>query len=262
MTEAATETTQEPVTQDAKPSDSLLESVATMDFSVGKPENFPAEFWNEEAKAPDIDKLFNAHQAEKKRAEGLRAKLSRGEFDGKAPDDVKEYTLELSDELKPLVPDNDPIMETLRLSAKEAGMPKEMFSKLLAPAIAKLAEIKAGIEKEPTEEEIAEARSAEIAKLGEGGHKIIGAVKGFVDQLEAEGLFSKEEALTARSMANNADAVRVFNKLRTLSSIGNNVPLDIPLSQQASRSDIEREVAKALASGNEADYNKYSAMLK
>jgi hypothetical protein len=74
-------------------------------------------FWDAEKKAPVVEKLFESYAQQKARAEGLRVKLSKGEFEGKAPEDIKEYVLELSDELKPLVPDDDPMMN----AAKEAA---------------------------------------------------------------------------------------------------------------------------------------------
>ena len=172
-------------TQVAAPaSDSLItETPAGLDFSLGKPEGFPDDFWDAEKKAPSIDKLYNSYAQEKKRAEGLRVKLSKGEFDGKAPEDIKEYTLELSDELKTLVPEGDPMFEAARKAAKEAGLPKEAFSKFMMPVLTTLAELSAAANTPKSPEEQAAERSLEISKLGPNGGRVVEAVGSFIDQL-------------------------------------------------------------------------------
>lgn len=260
MTDETTTETQTTTTE-ASTESLITPSPAPMDFTTGKPEGFPDDFWDEEKKAPKVDALFNAFNQQKTRAEGLRVKLSKGEFDGKAPEDIKEYTLELTDDLKPLVPEDDPIIATLRQSAKESGMPKDMFNKLLVPAIKKLAETKAELEKPPTPEEIEANRMQEVEKLGPSGSKIVEAVGSFIKQLEDGGTFSEAEAKTAREMAYSADAVRVLNKLRMMGGGRDQVPIDIPIDEKASRMDIENKMAKAMKENDEANYLKYSSML-
>lgn len=259
MTEVVTEATPAPA---PVVTDSLITpSPAPIDFTAGKPEGFPDDFWDADKKAPKTDALYNAFTQEKKRAEGLRVKLSKGEFEGKAPEDIKEYTLELTDDLKPLVPEDDPIINTLRQSAKEAGMPKEMFNKLLVPAIKELAKTKAEMEKPLSDEEIAVNRQMEIEKLGPSGSKIVAAVGSFIEELKAGGTFSEAEAKTAKEMAYSADAVRVLNKLRMMGGGRDQVPHEVPIDEKASRMDIEQKMAKAMRENNEADYLKYSSML-
>jgi len=205
--------------------------------------------------------LFNSYQSEKKRAEGLRVKLSKGEVEGKAPEDIKEYVVELDDSLKGMVPDGDPLMLAAKEAAKAAGLPKEAFGKFMLPVITKLAEIKAAADVGPSDEEIAAARNAEIEKLGPTGSKIVGAIGSFISQLESGGAFTAAEANAARAMANNADAVRVLNKLRMMSNYGDQVPMDMPIGDNSSRSEIEAKMGIAMRDGNEAEYTKLRSQL-
>lgn len=246
----------------ATPADSLLaDQTPALDFSVGKPEGFPDDFWDAEKKAPAVDKLFNSYQQEKRRAEGLRVKLSKGEYEGKAPEDIKEYVLELDDSLKAIVPEGDPLMQAAKEAAKAAGLPKDAFSKFMTPVISKLAEFKAQAETPLSDDEIAEIRKAEISKLGPTGDRIVSAVGSFIAQMEANGTLSKDEAAAARAMATTADAVRVLNKFRSMSGMPDQVPVDMPVGDHSSLEEIKVKMAKAMMDGNEAEYNKYSLML-
>jgi hypothetical protein len=243
-------------------SDSLItEQPAGLDFSLGKPEGFPDDFWDAEKKAPSVDKLYNSYAMEKKRAEGLRVKLSKGEFEGKAPEDIKEYAVELSEELKPLVPDGDPMFEAARLAAKEAGMSKDQFSKFMPVVLTKLSELSAAANAPKSPEEQAAERSLEISKLGPNGSRVVEAVGSFIDQLRAGGTFNDAEAKTAKDMAFNADAVKVLNKFRMMAGGGDQVPVEVPVDVAASRQDISTKMAQAMMAGNEAEYNKYASML-
>jgi len=254
MTDAAEG--QQPVT----PADSLLaEQPAPLDFSVGKPEGFPDDFWDMEGNKPNVDRLFKEFQNRDKIAKDLRVKIGRGEFTGKAPEDIKEYTFDES--LKDLVPEGDPLMEAARQSAKEAGLPKEAFSKFMTPILTKLAEFKAQAETPLSDDEIAEIRKAEISKLGPTGDRIVGAVGSFIAQMEANGTLSKDEAAAARAMANNAEAVRVLNKFRTMVGMADQVPVDMPVGDHSSVEEIKTKMAKAMMAGDEVEYNKYSLML-
>ena len=241
--------------------DTLITDKPALDFTNGKPEGFPDEFWDAENKTPVVDKMYEDWQRKDKIAKDLRVKLGKGEFEGKAPDDIKEYTLELDEKLKPLVADDDPIVETLRKSAKEAGMPKEMFNKLLVPAIAELARIKGEEEKPLTQEEIDSIRQEKIKPLGPSGQKIVDACKTFIDQMKANGTLSEAESVAAKNMVFDADSARVMNKFRTMFGNKDDVPLDLPTDDSASRKDVEDKMAKALVANDEPEYQKYSAML-
>lgn len=242
--------------------DSLLTGAsAALDFSAGKPADFPDNFWDAEKNAPNVETMYKEFQNRDKIAKDLRVKLSKGEFVGKAPEDINEYVVELSDEMKPLAVSGDPLFDAARQAAKDAGLPKEAFSKFMQPVIAKLAELKAQAEVAPTAEEMEAARSAEVAKLGATGEKIVGAVGAFIDQLQHSGTFSEAEAAVAKSMANSADAVRVLNKLRMGFGGQDQVPITMSIDDKSSRADIESKMAAAFASGNELEFTKYSGML-
>lgn len=245
-------------TETTESTDSLITENKALDFTE-RPEGFPDEFWNAEKNSVNIDALYKSWDIEKRRSEGLRAKLSKGEFEGKPPADIKEYVL--GDEFKDMVKDGDPLYDAARNAAKEAGLPKEVFSKFMAPVLNQLTELQKEATREPTPEEREEAKQAEIAKIGPNGHKVVAAVGSYLDKLRANGTFTDAELKVAKDMVTSADAVKVFNKLRMLSGSLDQVPVDVPVDDRSSKSEIEAKLAQAFASNNEMDYQKYSAML-
>jgi hypothetical protein len=159
------------------------------------------------------------------------------------------------------VPDDDRLLMKAREAAKEAGLPKDVFNKFMTPIVQELAALQSELMQPTTEAEIAQARDAEIAKLGQGGQKIISAVGDFLNKLHADGVLSEAELATAKGMATSADAVKVFNKLRTFNGNYDKVPLDLPVDAASSRSEIEKKLVKAFETNNKDDYKKYSDML-
>lgn len=259
MTEEVAEQNTETET---KPADNSLlsDTPEPLDFTNGRPETFPEDFWDGEKNSPDINKLFLSYDQEKRRAEGLRVKLSKGEFEGKAPKDVSEYALELSDELKAIAPDDDPLIASAKEAALAAGMPKEAFGKFMMPMIQKVAELAKQANEPPSEEEIKAAKAEELAKLGSNGKVVVQAVNGFIESLTASGKFSAKEAETLKEMVKTADSVRVLNKFRMMVN-GNSVPVDLPVTDSTSRDEIAAKMAKAALSGDEIGYNKYAKQL-
>jgi hypothetical protein len=236
-------------------------TAAALDFAAGKPEGFPEDFWDMEGNKPNVDRLFKEFQNRDKIAKDLRVKLSKGEFTGRAPDDINEYTFELDESIKDMVPQDDPLMAAARQAAKDAGLPKDAFSKFMSPILAKLAEFKSQAEAPPSEEEVAANRAAEIAKLGTNGERVVATIGTFIDTLKNGGTFTEEEAQAAKAMANSASAVRVLNKFRMMSGMGDQVPVGPTVDERASISEISQKMAAAMAAGNEAEYNKFSLML-
>lgn len=250
---------------EALPADSLLnDAPSPLDFTSGKPEGFSDEYWDAEKNAANVDKLYKDFQNRDKIAKDLRVKLSKGEYEGKPPENIADYLVEIPDALKESVPNDDPLLQSAREAAKAAGLPKEVFNKFMGPMIAKVAELQAqaldGF-KEQTPEEISAARQVEIDKLGPTGNKIVGAVGSFIQQLEAGGTFSPSEAAAVKAALNNAEVVRAFNKLRTMSGGHDQVPIEMPIDERASLMDVQDKMAKAMLSGNEAEYLKYSSLL-
>lgn len=231
-----------------------------IDFTT-KPEGFPDDFWDTEKKAPNVDRLYKEFQNRDKIAKDLRVKLGKGEFEGKPPEDIKEYTLELDEKLKPLVPDDDPILQSARESAKAAGLPKEAFNKFITPIVAKLAELKAQSEALLTPEEIEAVRVEKVNQLGPTGQKIVEACASFIDQLKAGGTLNEEEAKAARAMVFDANSAKVMNKLRMMAGGSDQVPVEVPVDPGASRKDIEAKMAKAFLENKGDEYEKYSRML-
>lgn len=260
-----TDTPQEPTVAP----DSLLDGSAppVLDVSKGKPEGFPDDFWDAEKNTVKVDSLYDAFKNRDKIAKDLRVKLSRGEFEGKAPEDIKEYTLDLKEEIKGLIPEDDRLLARAREVAKEAGLPKEAFAKFMQPMIEEVIAMQQEATREPTPEELelAEeqaklAKEEEIAKLGAGGKVMVQAVNGLIATLSAEGFFSEQDVVDARRMVYDAGTLRVMNKLRTrLQPSG--VPINLPVTADSSKSDIEQKMVKAAFERNEAEYAKYAAML-
>lgn len=239
---------------------SLLDAVQSSDiFSKGKPEGFPDDFWDAEKNAPVAEKLYEAYNHEKNRAEGLRKKLSKGEFEGQAPEDAKEYVLELDDKLKPIVPENDPLFEAAREAAKQAGLPKDKFQKFMQPIIEKIAELQP---KEPTAEEIAAYRAQELEKLGPSGLKIAANVKAFVGELQAKGILMEEDVKAVQGMITTADSLRAWNRIRAAMGNTQDVPVgNDMLDTKASRVELEKQLAAAAAARDEDTYNAIAAKL-
>lgn len=242
------------------PSESLLDAVQPADiFANGKPEGMPDEFWNAEKKSPVVEKIYEAYSQAKARADGLRVKLSKGEFEGGAPEDIKEYAFEMDDKIKAIVPDGDPLFEAARQAAKDAGMPKEAFAKFMAPVLAKIADMQPT---EPTTEEIASYKASELEKLGPSGLRIAANVKAFVSELEAKGVLLPDDVKAVQGMITNAEQLRAWNRIR--SAMGNTQ--DVPTGEdfvntQASRAELEKQLVAAASARDEAKYNQISMQL-
>ena len=250
-----------------EPSDSLITDEPVIDFSK-RPEDFPDAYWDAEKNAPNVDQLYKDFLNRDKIAKDLRVKLSKGEFTGVPPKDASEYTLDLAEELQPLVPDDDPMVDAARNAALEAGMTNEQFGKFMPTVVQALAELRAQAEAPPTEEQLEaqrlqaeEARKAEIEKLGPSGGKIVAAINDFRLSLVADGTLSEEEGEAMRNMVFDAQSAKVMNKLRARRGERDNIPLSVPVDEASSRKDIEDKMAKAFAERNEVEFQKYSSML-
>ena len=254
------------MTEAIEPEVSLIQDAPQITEGV-KPDFLPDDYWDAEKKTPIQDKVLNGYQQEKKRAEGLRVKLSKGEFEGKAPEDIKEYVLELDEKFKSVVPDNDPLLEFARQTAKERGMPKELFNSFVAPIIGKIHELQAALPQLSEEEQAAKDKadteayiSGETAKLGPSGGRIVEAVGSFIKEMESDGTLSPELAKKAKDMAFDADAIRVLNALRMRNS-KSAIPIDVPIDAKSSLYDLESKLAAAIVSGNEMEAAKYTAQI-
>lgn len=247
----------EETTNETNASESLLDAVQpTNIFANGKPEGFPDDFWDAEKNTPVVEKIYESYTQAKARADGLRVKLSKGEFEGGAPEDIKEYVVELDEAMKAIVPDGDPLFEAAREAAKQAGLPKEAFAKFMGPVIAKIAELSP---KEPTAEEVASYKAAELEKLGPSGLKVAANVKAFVGELEAKGILLPDDVKAVQSMITNADQLRAFNRIRNAMTNTQDVPSQPQISGNSGPSKAELEAALVQAA-NARDEEKYNAI--
>lgn len=219
--------------------DSLLDGVdddegdgQPVDFSKGKPEGFPDDAWDAKENKPKADVLFNQLKAAEKRAADLRAKLGKG--DHKAPKDAKEYTFKPTEKGAKAFKDGDiskdPVVAAVAPIALKHGLSKEQYAGFMqdmTDVLVDLAE-KSGTDTpaELSDEEKAEIRKAEYAKIGTNAVQVIKAVESWGRELKASGQFSEQELAAFKSMAMNGDQVRVLNKLRALAGGGNSLPMD------------------------------------
>lgn len=247
-------------------SDSLLDGVdgdgdagdQTLDFTKGKPEGYPDEAWDEEKKAPKADVLYQKLQAAEKRAADLRAKLGKGEH--KAPKDAKDYTIDAGEKGKALLRADDPLLAEAQKVAHELGIPKETYGKFMgkltdfmAEHIEKLSEAGAP---ELTDEQKAEIRQAEYAKIGTNAVQIIKSVESWGRELKASGQLSEAELAAFKSMAMTGEQVRVLNKLRALAGGGNALPMDFSDDGLPSDEEIAEKIANIKSESDERKVNE------
>lgn len=228
---------------DAGNGDSLLDGVddegdgsdtedkGTIDFTKGKPENFPDAAWDDKEKKPKADVLFDLLSKEQKRVADLRAKMGKG--DHKAPKDPKEYTFKPTEKglkaFKDGNPMNDPVVAAVAPIAHKHGLSKEQYAGLMADisdVLVDMAEKRDTNQQEMTDEQKAEIRKQEYEKIGTNAVQIIKAVESWGRELKSTGQFSESDIAAFKSMAVTGDQVRVLNKLRALAGGGNSLPMD------------------------------------
>jgi hypothetical protein len=236
------------------------DEIQALDFSKGKPEGFPDELWDSEKNAPKADQLYKKLQEAENRAKGLRDKLARGE--GKPPKDAKEYTVDAGDKGKALLKSDDPLLAEAQKIAHELKIPKETYGKFMGKLTDFLADhLEKMQEQGPAElsdEQKAEIRKAEYAKIGTNAVQVIKAVESWGRELKASGQLSEKELEAFKSMAMTGEQVRVLNKLRAMAGGGNALPMDF--SDDGLPSD--EEIADLIGNiKTEADERKVNELL-
>ena len=83
----------------------------------------------------------------------------------------------------------------------------------------------------------------------------------FIDELTSGGTLTASEAKALKDGTVTADGVRALNKLRMMSGGRDQVPIDVPVDEKASRMEIEKKLGEALVKNDEAEYTKYQSML-
>ena len=184
-----------------------------------KPKNLADEFWNEESRQVDQDKLIKAFNEEQKKALGLRQKLSE-KGATKPPKTVDEYFIE-DEGVKELMPDDSEGLKIIKEKALKAGLSKDQFSNFLTEVMPALKEQGLLVDKgeELSEEEEEEQHQkfieAEIAKIPEG-QKVLQKVVNWGAGLHNKGILSKDEMPVFENMVTDANSLVVFSKIMTL----------------------------------------------
>lgn len=251
------------VTNTEAPSDSLLDTPeantpdpSTLDFSKGKPEGFPDDFWDAEKNAPKVTDLYAKYQEAEQRAKGLRDKLAKGSQN--APKDPKEYEVKLSDEVAKVIKTDDPMFEEARKVAHKHGLSKEAFNGFMAEMaefVAKSAGQQQAADPEAAKAEAEAYKAEQLAKLGETGPQIVRAIAAWGNELAAQGYFTEADHKAFKDMAYSAESVRVLNMLRSMVGGGKDVP-NAPSSDGFSLEDINNKIVAAYAKNDEAEVIK------
>lgn len=247
-------------------SDSLLEgtdNVEVVDFSKGKPKDFPDEAWDAEKNTPKADVLYNKFKEAEARAKGLRDKLAKG--DGKAPKDAKEYAFKPSEKAGKIFKEGDASKDPLVMAAApiahKYGLSKDAFQGFMSEMSDKIAELaEANANQEPVEmtpEQKAEVRDVEYKKIGTNATQVIKAVETWAKELKASGQFSEADLAEFKNMAMTGGQVRVLNKLRAMAGGGNTLPMDFGGDGLPSDAEIAELQANVK---NQADQDKVDAL--
>lgn len=231
-----------------------------LDFANGRPEAFPEDMWDTEKNAPNVQKMYDALNAERDRVKGLRQKISAGGH--KPPETVDGYEVKFEGDLYEKIKSDDPLVGAARQAALKAGMSKEAFSAFINEIVPEFVKLtSADALAQGGEEQAVAARQAEMQKLGENGVQITRAVAAWANGMKAQGVFAEQELATLETMAKTADQVLLLNKMRTLMG-GPAVPVDIINDGLPSDKEIGARLHKAYTSGDPAKIAEIEALLE
>lgn len=207
------ENTQEEVAQ----TDGVQAQVAN---DTGRPEYLPEQFWDSESNTAKVEDIFKAYQAEEKKAKDFRRIISKGLPE--APDSEDGYVFE-HETYKDYIKPDDPVVKSLKSVFHKKGIPNEVFNETIASALDAMKE--AGVLPQSLSKEEMEALQAEqsqkyvkeeMAKLGDGGERLVQQVAAWGDQLVKSGQLSENELKAFYDVGYTADGVKLLNKLRSL----------------------------------------------
>ena len=224
-------------------SETTTETTTETTETVAKPENIPDEFWDTESNSIKSDTLLEAYNQESKKALGLRQKLSeKGSV--KPPKETSEYAYDES--INDIVGSDSDSLKLLKESALKSGLSKDQFKNLtdnLIPAMSEAGLINKTLTKEEEQEEFAQFQKEEIAKLGDGGDKILQNINNWGNSLLSKGTFSEDDLSHFKDMVIESKDIVVFNKLMSLTG-EKPIPLDTNNSSPPiSRVEIESIMA-------------------
>ncbi|NTU49568.1 MAG: hypothetical protein HGA87_01495 [Desulfobulbaceae bacterium] len=236
------------------PPDSLLNEQQPVEGE--KPAWADDTMWDAEKKALNVEALAKGYQDAAKRAEGLRKKLS--EAPHKAPEKPEDYKIPtIEDEtIAAAIPQDDAVLGKFRGIAKEAGVSQAQFEKLMTGFFGLVAETGIPQQKELTAEEMAEYRSTELAKLGEGGARVAYAVTEWLESQHKSGFFSETDKAQIGALCSTAEGLAVMNKIRSAMG-GSDIPTTVTVEDGLpSDREIHALHAKALKSGDPEEIAK------
>ena len=236
---------QETSNETTSTNDSLLGSLAT-DNEVKelneRPDFLPETMWDSESNSVRTDELLKGYQEESKKAKGLRQKISEMPGAAKSLDDY-------SNTLGEVDYSNDGTYQAAKGAALKAGLSAKQLEAFVTEF-----QLTAGDfiqTKELSNEEIEANRNKEIAKLGDNAGKIIRGVTTWAEDLQSQGIIDSNDKEIMYSMANTAEGLKFFNKLRAITGTS-----DIPSTPELDDGlPSDSEIAKLIGSREYMDGN-------
>lgn len=242
-----------------------------------KPKDLPDNFWDAENGAYKGDEIYKAltekdqkHKTELDKAEekaaGLRKLLSqKGILDADVVDAPEKYKIEIADDYKKFVAEDDYVIDSLRKVGHELGLGNKKVNTIINSIVKDLAE--KNIFQEPVSEEdqkkARETQRAEKMKaLGPSADAIISSVTDFGNELFRNGTFSEEENKVFRSFARDANSVRILQKLKGLVTGKDEIPVNSHIEGLPSKSELDAMVASKQYAEDPAYRAKVSGYFK
>jgi len=251
-----------------KDSESLLDALedgegTAFDFSTGeKPEGFPDEYWDAEAKGPNAQALFEAVQKQEKIAKDLRAKMGKGSH--KPPEKPEQYSFKPSEKAAEHIKDGDPLVAAAQKIAHKHGLSQQQYEGFMAEISDSMVDIAAqmGDESSPANEEARKAYIQEqIKAIGPNGPQVLRAVQSWANELKADGVFNEDDVDTmVNEGLTSAKMVQMFNRLRSRMG-GSSVPMDTIDDGLPPDSEIADMIDKAYESKDAVKIRKAEQML-
>lgn len=233
----------------------------------GKPQR-PAwlaeQFWDAEKGEANLEALAKSQR-------DLRAMIARGEHKPPATADAYQVpTVEgVQDPVQLLGGKDDPLWKDVRTAAHQAGVSQAQMAALLQPLLGAMAKRGAGagagdgeqLTAEQQAEQLAEARRAELAKLGPNGDQVVRQTGAWLAGLVTRGSFTADEAKALRSIS-TAAGVRALAKLRELAG-GHGIPVDAMGGggDEMTQADAKRMMTEGFRDGDQAKVDKARKVL-
>lgn len=224
-----------------------------------RPEDLPAEFWDEEAGNFKSNDIYEEMKKQKDIALGLRQKLSKGIPTSEAPEAPESYQLDsenIAEVLGYEIPEDDVGLGIFKKVAFENGLSQTQFESIFTGYMKEAVEnedLKYDDEQEQVDPQ--EYIDAEMGKLGKEAPALVQGIKNWNQQLFYDGLFNEEQLKTAQNMGMNAEEIRVINIYRA--AAGN---LSIPeMGNTIDGMPSQQEIDKIMAS---PDYENDPVMQK